>query len=464
MHTEPIVPEPDGQIEPALKKALAALRRRIEADSEISQIVAAVPSHRLFHKFLTVPFADRRKIGRVLPTELESHLPLDLEDITYDFALVGRPGKGGRVFVVGSKTGHLRSQIDLLREAGLEPTRLQSSLVALGEIVARGGGHGDRVGVLHIEDDHASLGILENGLLRLGHHFLMAANGGSAETILVRHLRQLLAREAMESDSPVDLLFLSGTADAADPAVRRIGEDLGLRVERLALPEGLGGADGPEAQTGRGALVALGCALSALESKPWAGLNLRQGAIEYRPPAGVWRGEWKGPALLGAVFAGLLTIDLGLSAVGRLREAARVREQVRTEFVQLLPGATDVPRGAEITRLQEEVRKLEIQAAFQAGGPHTIPTALDVLDEISRLLPAEGKITVHSLSIEEERGSLQGRAASYSDAEAVEKALGGSALLKNVKLPKIGTREEDVEFRLSFDLATPIRPTNGSGR
>lgn len=467
IHSEPVPSEPvDAVPAQRLRSAVKALRKKIAGDTPLNEVVVSLPPNLLFHKFLSVPFRDRRRIEKVLPSELEAHLPLNLEEIVFDFALLGRSRTDGRVFVAGSKRQHVKGVIDLLKEEGLDPTRVQSSLVALGQVLEFGRAESPgRRGFIHLGEDHSSMGVMEGGVIGIGHSVWMGPNGAGAPAALIRNLRQFLSHDAAASTAPIDRFFVSGDPDRGDVLREPLMEELGIRIEPMSFVQAASAAEAARipAREQQRAVVALGCALSALDTAPWARLNLRRGEMEYHRSATAWRSQWKIPIVLAAVLVGVLAVDGLTRFVMRAGRAGRIREQVRAEYVQLVPDAASVPAGKELVDFRSRLKAMETEASFLRGGGSSGPTALDVLTEISRLLPEEGdaaaeagggKAVVHAMKIEEEKGSLEGRADSFSDAERVQQALEKSTLLKHVKVPQTRAlpKESGVQFIVTFEI------------
>ncbi|MBI2058740.1 MAG: pilus assembly protein PilM [Nitrospirae bacterium] len=455
LYVEPVPSGPDLAPEAALKQALVALRKKLVSPEQIREIVLAVPSNRVFHKTFIVKskFKDRRRLEAVLPGEMEDQLPLEIEQVVFDFAILGSEAAGAKVFVVGSKKEALKGLLTTLKEAGLEPTRVQSSLVALGQVVLAGPPTAKPVGVLHVADGYASIGVFENGLLKVGHTVFLSRNGHGPEAQLVRNMRQVLSHSEVEFQMPVERFFMSGDLSPDDPAISRLREELGLKVEAappLSPATSAGGPARTAPQDRQRTLVALGSALSAMDSRDLSRLNLRQGELEYRRQRAFWQAEWKGPVLLAAVLAGAVFADFATGAIVRMRQSGKIRSQMRSDYLRLVPEGASTPAGKEVEDLKARAHRLEMA---QRGAQNT-PSALDILTDISRLLPEESLATIYALKIEEVRGTLEGRASSFAGAESIYQGLQTSKLLRNVKLAQTrATSGGEVQFSVSFELA-----------
>ncbi len=95
-------------------------------------------AEQFFYRNLTFPFADKRKINRILPFELEQSAPVDMDSLLVDSLVTGKSGKESSVIAAMVDREFFRQQLLDLQSLGIDPeivaisgvqTALQSALL-----------------------------------------------------------------------------------------------------------------------------------------------------------------------------------------------------------------------------------------------------------------------------------------------------------------------------------------------
>ncbi len=122
--SEPVAcPYGETELEAAIRSLLSRVRKADEV------IVAGMPATDVLHRVLSFPFQDRKAIVEAAAFELETHIPVDLEESVIDHIVVGRHAEGCEALVVAAPRARVQQRIELLRRVGAEPRQL--GLVAL---------------------------------------------------------------------------------------------------------------------------------------------------------------------------------------------------------------------------------------------------------------------------------------------------------------------------------------------
>src|SRR5208283_4351189 len=109
----------EGALPESLLAALAALRA--EHPWQTDQVVVAMPGTSLATHALVLPFKDAKRLEAALPFEVESQLPVELEDVVFDYQLGQRTEQGTELLVGVAQKSEVRSLLALLSQAGFEP-------------------------------------------------------------------------------------------------------------------------------------------------------------------------------------------------------------------------------------------------------------------------------------------------------------------------------------------------------
>jgi len=109
----------DGASDESLRVALATLRA--EHPWQVDQVVVAMPGAAVATHALVLPFKDAKRLEAALPFEVESQLPVELDDVLFDYQPGTRTEQGTELLVGVIRKEELRSLLELLVASGFEP-------------------------------------------------------------------------------------------------------------------------------------------------------------------------------------------------------------------------------------------------------------------------------------------------------------------------------------------------------
>jgi len=109
----------EGPPEVSLQAALGRLRS--EHAWHWDQVVVAVPGTSVATHPVVLPFQDPKRIQAALPFEVEGELPVELEEVLFDYQPAGRADGGSNLLVGVVKKDELRQLLTLLAGAGFDP-------------------------------------------------------------------------------------------------------------------------------------------------------------------------------------------------------------------------------------------------------------------------------------------------------------------------------------------------------
>jgi Tfp pilus assembly PilM family ATPase len=116
-------------------------KKRLAGDT----ITLGYPGERILNRKLDMPFNDRAKIDKILPFELEQHVPYSAENIVADYLIRRIPGKknGSEIFAGIIQESQLVELMSTLDTSGLEPRVLTHPLISMGRLPLPQGGPGE---------------------------------------------------------------------------------------------------------------------------------------------------------------------------------------------------------------------------------------------------------------------------------------------------------------------------------
>ncbi len=125
-------PYDDQSRQAALERLLARVRKGDDT------FEAGLPAAACMHRVLTFPFDDEKSLREAVSFELESHIPIDLDDVVVDFVVAGE-ARGGdfEVLTVAAPKTDVASSLEVMKRAGAEPRALTLVPLACASMLAQ---------------------------------------------------------------------------------------------------------------------------------------------------------------------------------------------------------------------------------------------------------------------------------------------------------------------------------------
>jgi len=433
--TRPIGTGPEGILQAVtLLKAACPLRH--------APVAISVPVHTVSSRLVTLPFALRSKLEAVLPSELEGQIPFELDDVVIDFFTVTQEPDRAHVLAAALPKSTLRSRLDELARAGIDPRVVTVDAVALASASTTWLPATRNAALVHLDDAWASVGLLHDGKLHAMRGIWSHAEATTsplpearALQPVVTELGRTLRAYAAESGHIIEALALSGHGVERPDVMATFTESLGL--ELLSWPRvSVGGVEESLAP----AAVALGLAVAGANGNPGL-IDFRRGEFVYgRERAGLRRRL----ITVGAMVATVLVAG-GADLVTRLtlkeHRYRAVQEQVRASFREVLPGVTTVVNEAD--QLQAAIDTLNKQRAFLGGEVGGLGVLLALTDAI----PKESAIKISDLTIDQDKVRIEAETISFEWVNKIESALSKSPLIKAITVSDAKTTADQSKIR-----------------
>ena len=294
----------DGDRAAAIREASTAALGQGSADA----IATAIPGTQTTLRTVRIPESAQRQLAEVLPFELESQLPFDLDDAILDYRIIADQtnDEGMAVLSAVARVDDARRRVDIVKSAlGAEPERLGVGAFPLANLAAfstRLDAKGT-VAILDLGTKTSDLLFLRGGEPVFARTLSLGTEGlPQTAAKLAREIRLSLGAFRAQGGEPPDEIFLCGGGAFVSGAESFLAAELERPVHRLpALSIELGERASTVANDLPLYGVALGLALSL--STRDGGFDMRKGPLAYERGYG-WMRE-RIPVLvgLGAVIA-----------------------------------------------------------------------------------------------------------------------------------------------------------------
>lgn len=473
-----------------------------EYNLPIQSVFSALPGQWTSHRVIDLPFADFKKVDQTIEFEMESYVPLPLEDLLIDYEFLKSSKTGSSVLVSYAKKSDFVKFLNILTGAEVDPHFVGSEPVEMGNVM--------KLGVFQPEGAYA--------LLDLGHektNILIFMNDKIqfARTVMVggRDLTRSIAESlniptAEAERMKVEMGQIGPEVADADETTRNVAEAMkgpiedlllslkqtfmafheekGEVVQALILTGGtsrLGGIDQYLSERLRKNVSFLDCLdfpFNQLADSDWCrpiaapalslayrgvlGCGIRD--IQFRRGEFAFKGDVKEYAGIAKQIAILMSVVVAFALTSSTMSYLSLKGRVKSQLAQITGLASqvlpDVPKKSissptavlsmltgKVSEAEEKKKKIEEE---------TVLSVLDVVKEFSATLPPREAIQldVDNLTVAARRVRIMGRTNSFEAVDQIKTALSKSKLFKNVATENVkkGFRDE-VRFNLSAEIS-----------
>ena len=462
------VPAGEAPLDQRQAEALRAGVARLPAQSTIHM---ALPGEMLALRVLDLPFSDARKVDQVVGYELEGQIMNDLSEVVMDHVILSAPSTGqaeaagSRALAVAARSEEVAAFLAWLRPCGVEPRTLYATPTIYHALLAEERtptetapagcrlfidvGH-RRSQLCFLRGDETVFGRTSNhageeltlALVRASKDKWTFAQAEQAKHTygfvpsrtqppatptqrqlgpvlrdalapFLRDLRQTLASFRAQDKMPVEAILLAGGGARLQGLAEFLQEELDIPTSLWPAPpqpavEQAPGSDEVEEVSVVDEEGSAGRARQALAfALAWAGvrghreLDLRRGPFQYRVSFSIVRQKAAHLALLAGALLACAAVD-GTIALRRLSsEQQQLKEKLRVATKDLFGEARS--DATEVTAALKRSFRDEM-------APLPRVTAYDLLDRISRKMPAADQVAidVQDLDIKAKKTSIKG--------------------------------------------------------
>lgn len=414
----------------------------------IDTLVTTVDGRLCFSHRVKLPESARKRLGELLPFELEALLPVDLDELAVDHVILP-PGLAGSstgeldVLAVAARYGQVQEQIDLIRKgADRQPERIGCSTTELGHLASHVpslAGLGP-VAFVDLGFHQTDVCITERGTVLSARALSLGVDGfpEQAPTCVAR-LRQTFTAFYASTGCKVERVIIVGEGAQMPGLAEFLSEQLGVSAQ--VLPEldieGLVPSDLERAAVfGR----ALSAAFHGVRGK---GLDLRRGELAFE--RGYEHVKERAPLFFGLLASVLLSFLFSVWA------ESRALEREHEALLESLADITASTFGFPISDADEAEAELARARKSKPDDPMPYLDGFGVAVAFSEILPQKITHDVEELEIAKGKIKLRGIVGSAEDAQKVAEAFGAHRCIEEVKITKISQVVNTERERYALD-------------
>jgi general secretion pathway protein L len=415
-------------------------------------VAVAVDGEVAFIHRLKLPPTALKQLAEVIPFELEAQVPVDIDDLVYDFVQLPRASSSASIDVlaVAVRTEHVKERLALISKAiGREAERVGVGALPLSNLslVTPELSTENPIALLELGEDRSDVVFLHRGHPVLARTLSIGVSGlPESAPQLAAQLRQTMAAAALAQGQPVESIFLTGGGASAAGAIDYLSAEVQLPVTPLPAPQMEGLTADQIASLPRFSR-AIGLAIGTRGRVK--DLDLRRGGLSYQH--GFTFVKEKAPLLLA--LGGTILLSFFFSTWAELRSLGHEHEKLSADLAILSKDAL----GEETTDPDRARELLETATARAEVDPMPHIDGFDVMVELSKAVPSAIVHDVEEMDVSREHLKLRGVVGSASEAQQIADALKQNKCFSDIKITKVsqvvnGTRQKYV---LENELACP---------
>lgn len=415
-------------------------------------VCVAVDGELAFVHRITLPPTALKQLAEVLPFEIESQVPVDLDELVFDYRMLARPNNQAPVTVLmaAARTEHVRARIELVEKAlGREPERVTCGSMVLANLAAVSPALRavEPIAIVDLGGRRTEVTILQRGQPVFARTLSRGVEGlPDTAPALVAELRQSFLSWAAQDGAEIGAVYLAGGGAFADGADRFLAHELGMPIQPLPAIE-LEGAT-PELvaalpRFAKAVALALGAAGRGHD------VDLRRGVLSYQRGYGFLKE--KAPVLVGLCTAAFVSFLFATWA------EVRALDRENTVLTEQLAVLGKEAFGSEVDSAETALDLLEKARSGEEADPMPQMDAFDVVIALSKTIPGTITHDIEEFDMQRGHAKIQGILGTASEAQSVATDVAKVRCLQATKLGKVtqAINSDRQKYVLDIDVKCP---------
>lgn len=488
------------------EESLTAAIQAVLEDNALNwdDVVCAIPGGRVATRLITMPFGNIRKIDQTVEFEIEDYIPFELDEVVFDYHASVIDKNMSKVLVAYTNKGEFVKYLTMLNNAGVDPRVISVegaeliNLMQFGLIPPESSyaiidighskttvtiGKGKKLILTRVipiagerinEEIHKSVELPLDEAARLkieaGHltmdeqgevDKLTAGINNSIKKViddLLIHIRQTFFSYKSDEDEAISGIYLCGGTSRLPGLDQYISYKLRQNVTFIDCTDfHFSRLDRTEVHP---AVVAqaLSLALRGVAMGGGSGINYRSGEFAYRGSVRKLGGGIRQFAVAAGLIVFLGTLYFGVQYCALKKKTERVTGDIATLISQALPGVSkSAIRSPSSGIALLKSKKAEVEDRVSKLEEALGLTSLDVLKEVSRVMPPrdELQVDIEDFSMSKGRIRMVGRTTSFEAVDKIAGSIESSNMFQNVQKGNVrkGVKGE-IKFDVTMELAT----------
>jgi type II secretory pathway component PulL len=441
--------------ESGLAASLETIVEKIDISGSIC--VASFPANEISYRNIQVPFKRRKKIKKILPYELEPTLPFPVDDLIIDFYVLELPDNTNRNNLISAavEKSRLQTYLETLAAFNIEPEIVTvggypAALCAAGLVNMR-----ENWLLVDIDNSKSTLfAILAGGVCLIRSFSIRSDDRSSKMESLCTNIRRTLfaLEEIIGLDFKPDGIFITGCGLDDSGFDRDMEQILGFPVKRMDLVRDTDIIkEHTTSQLWNSHQMDNAFSLALMEIEGRNGLNFRKGPFAAKK---FWE-EHKKSLIKTGILVGLVLavvfFNVALDSYFMGKKLAGLNNQITGVFTSTFP---------EVKKIVDPLHQMRIKIqdarknALLTGQTEKNISTIDILNNISKLIPKNIDVNLTRLVIGVESIVISGNTDTFNSVDNIKNRLEKSDLFKKIIISSANIDKSDnrVRFKLKVNL------------
>jgi hypothetical protein len=372
----------------------------------------------IYYRLIDNPFNDSVKTQKSVEVELDSALPVPLEELVVTYSPLSRVNGLNRVLGYGIRKEELKQKLNILTSAGIDAYIVDWDAVSLYTLSTRIKPAGDQIQLLvNVERERAQLCFYSNEGLELARS-IKPGGADIADEIRAtsRLIQQLTGKELKK-------IYISA-GSASEDVAQKLSSLLGVSSEPLSPVKFFNELEQLPVSKEYHVVLPFATVLRGLYKKILIG-NFRTGEFSYRKSFA----EIKSSLLVAGTVAILLIILAVGDTIYKYKDRKSVYNQLQDELTKV---CSEIIKGyAPDMDCAKEMRKL---FSGNSSRLYSNVKVIDVLRELSVRIVQNLTVDISEITEEGEKVRLKGKAPTLDTVDKIKTELSKSQLFSNVEV------------------------------
>lgn len=396
-----------------------ALKNMFSAEERFSGVFyTALQGTDIYYRLTEIPFNDTRRIQKTVEVELDSELPIPLEELIVTYTPASRKDTSNRVLGYGIRKEKLKQYLNILGNAGIDPVVVDWDALSLYTYSHKILPEGDGISlIIDVDRDDARLCFYSSGGIELIRSIKI--NDGEIAGEIRKSERMLWNL----TNKKIQRIYLSAGSNSAEIA-ERTGREMDIPVEPLKPSRLFPELEQIPISKEFNAVLPVAVALRGIYRKTLAG-NFRIGEFAYRKALS----EMKSSLTIAGAVLGVLVILIIGDVIYKYGDRKNVLNRLQSEITKICSGV--IKGYAPDMDCAKELRK---RYAGNSIRLYSKIKVIDFLRELSIRIPPSYTVDITEITQEGEKVRLKGKVPTLDTMDKIKTELSRSSYFHNVEV------------------------------
>ena len=427
-----------------------------EMDLEGSTCIASLPAEHASYRNMEAPFKELKKLRQILPYELESILPYPPEKVIIDLKVLDNFGDAEHhhIFTAAVQKEKVAFYLDVLKAYGIEPDILTVGGYAMAQALSTYTDDDANRLLVSLEPQQATLFLLVGGNTSLVRPSRVQLDTDVGIHHLCSSIQQTLAgfQKQIGVEFDIQEVLLTGSALENTRVEKSINDELGLPVRTIDLIA-LSGQVSIDTDGIMWNITTMDAslALALSEIVGFDLLNFRRGGFTVQRGWVQYQKDIIRTCLVALLMLLLFFSNFVADYFSMKKRSMRLEKEIHSVFTSTFP---DVKRIVDpLQQMRVKLKEVKKTDTFSAETNRSA-MAIDVLNDISRYIPAQIDVGLTSVIIGADSVLISGDTGGFDAVDDVKNSLEDAVLFKNVSITS--TNKDRSGNRVRFKIKATI--------